>query len=46
MAVGWIDNIFNNTNSEWCLKSVDDRHKGALEAGEPDSLSMTRRFTR
>jgi hypothetical protein len=33
MAVGWIDNIFNNTNTTWYLKSVDDRHNGALEAG-------------
>jgi hypothetical protein len=33
MAVGWIDNIFNNTNSTWYLKSVDDSHNGALEAG-------------
>jgi hypothetical protein len=30
MGVGWIDNIYNNTDKEWCLKSVDDRHNGAI----------------
>jgi len=30
MGVGWIDRIYNNTDLEWQLKSVDDRHNGAI----------------
>jgi hypothetical protein len=41
MAVGGIDNMFNNTNTAWYLKSVDDRHNGALEAVGPDRCSLT-----
>ncbi|MCA9484602.1 MAG: hypothetical protein KC553_12790 [Nitrospina sp.] len=33
MAVGWIDIVVNNTDSAWHLKSVDDRHNGALKGG-------------
>jgi hypothetical protein len=33
MAVGWIDNLFNNTVHPWYLKSVDDRHNGTLTSG-------------
>ncbi len=33
MSAGWIDNIYNNTTTTWQLKSVDDRHNGALAAG-------------
>jgi hypothetical protein len=34
MGVGWIDNIYNNTGSQWFLKSVDSSHNGAIQ---PDS---------
>jgi hypothetical protein len=37
MAIGWIDNVFNNTNTPWFLKSVDDRNNGALKS---DSASF------
>ena len=30
MGTGWIDNIYNHTGSDVHLKSVDDRHNGAL----------------
>jgi hypothetical protein len=30
MAVGWIDNLYNNTARPWYLRSVDDRHNGVL----------------
>jgi hypothetical protein len=33
MGTGWIDNIFNNSKVTWHLKSVDDRHHGALSGG-------------
>jgi hypothetical protein len=33
MAIGWIDRICNNSGSSWYLKSVDDRHNGALKGG-------------
>lgn len=33
MAVGWIDNIYNNSQQIWYMKSVDDRHNGRLTAG-------------
>jgi hypothetical protein len=33
MAVGWIDNVFNNTDTTWFLKSVDDRNNGVLKSG-------------
>jgi len=32
MSVGWIDNIYNNSKTTWYVKSVDDRHNGALAA--------------
>ncbi|MDQ1745405.1 MAG: hypothetical protein QOE23_3744 [Pseudonocardiales bacterium] len=31
MAVGWIDNIYNNTGTTWFLKSVDSSHNGAIK---------------
>lgn len=31
MGVGWIDNIYNNTGTQWFLKSVDDRNNGAIQ---------------
>jgi hypothetical protein len=30
MSVGWIDNIYNNTDTAWYFQSVDDRNNGAL----------------
>ncbi|MCW2635529.1 MAG: hypothetical protein JWQ99_1896 [Blastococcus sp.] len=30
MAVGWIDNIYNNTRAAWFLRSVDSRNNGEL----------------
>ena len=33
MAVGWIDKVYNNSRNTWYLKSVDDRHNGALDGG-------------
>lgn len=30
MGVGWIDNIYNNTDSQWYLRSVDSSHNGVL----------------
>ncbi|MFZ0547596.1 MAG: hypothetical protein WAM60_19270 [Candidatus Promineifilaceae bacterium] len=33
MGVGWIDNIFVNTDSSWFLKSIDTEHNGALSGG-------------
>lgn len=33
MGVGWIDNIFNNTDRHWFFQSVDDRNNGALSGG-------------
>jgi hypothetical protein len=30
MGVGWIDRIYNNTDVEWFLQSIDDRHNGAI----------------
>jgi hypothetical protein len=29
--VGWIDRIYNNTNRDWYIKSVDDRFNGKLK---------------
>jgi hypothetical protein len=31
MGVGWIDNIWNNTDSQWFLRSVDSSHNGAIQ---------------
>ena len=33
MGVGWIDKVFNNTGSNWYLKSVDSQNNGALSGG-------------
>lgn len=30
MGVGWIDNVYNNTDKQWYLKSLDDSHNGAI----------------
>jgi hypothetical protein len=37
MGVGWIDNIYNNTGSDWFLRSVDSSHNGAIQ---PDGGSQ------
>lgn len=33
MGVAWIDNIYNNSDTMYYLKSVDDRNNGALSGG-------------
>ena len=43
MGVGWIDNIYNNTSSNWYLRSVDSRHNGELS--EPSGGLFPRKFT-
>ena len=37
MGVGWIDNIYNNTDSNWYLRSVDSSHNGAIQ---PDGAAQ------
>ena len=39
MGVGWIDRVYNNSGTSWYLKSVDDRHNGAL-AGAGASFKL------
>ncbi|SFH69215.1 hypothetical protein SAMN05421678_1294 [Actinopolymorpha cephalotaxi] len=33
MGVGWIDDIYNNTDARWYLRSVDSSHNGSLAGG-------------
>lgn len=36
MGVGWIDNIYNNTQTTWYIKSIDDHHNGVISNGSTD----------
>lgn len=33
MGIGWIDNVYNNTSTNWYLSSIDSRHNGELATG-------------